>query len=368
MKFIDEAFVVCTQTTCIPGKEPVTERLQDKEVYEGSPSPARPDMLIEEQPPPAAVADSIPNTFLQQQAAPQSNGSVVTKPPVMYSTPKFSGAAAVLEEELIISPNAYTPLMMTRQKRRKLSGSLITGSENSISASIFVANTPDTSPTQHLEGNDDVPAAISHRSNKGVEETPEASSSFTGEDSRSCVSSCEEGTVSAASQCVGRETRHSALSACADQAGLGGLSDDDETAVGRLPKVTRRRSVCRRVAVVESSEDECIDDEDKENIDPSFSGSGLAQAASGSDIDDSYSAIDNTYLTSSDRDSSDDGAVGNVVRGWQDNNAEPDDDVSEDGDNEKENIPVMEARVEICDESADGGEFNYLQVNYAFTC
>ncbi|XP_076472962.1 DNA excision repair protein ERCC-6-like [Babylonia areolata] len=170
----------------------------------------------------------------------------------------------VVEEELIISPTSYTPLMMMRQKRRKMMDSPVEDLSKAFSASVFVAESPELT-VKGRNGSGEVDLSTTEENDS----LPSVITSFLADDDLVAIQESFSEDGSKASSPVAQT-----FPCSKDNTGSGVMEDSDmseDSEPVEVVKTKRRRSVCRRVAVIESSEDELEDDENKENLDPSFS-------------------------------------------------------------------------------------------------
>ena len=180
----------------------------------------------------------------------------------MCSTPQ-ARSQRVIEEELIISPKAYTPLMMTRQKRRRLTDSPLNNLEKALSDALLVTDSPDlvpASPTTstHLSSSDE-------KQSEEMDKTQKEIASFLAEDDPVVIEeSFVEGPLDSL---AGADHEASSV----EGSGLNHSEKSGSSEEMVVVQTKRRRSVCRRVAVIESSEDEMEDEENKENLHPSLS-------------------------------------------------------------------------------------------------
>ena len=139
--------------------------------------------------------------------------------------------------------------------------------EKALAASVLVEESPETTRASATSSSGDAPLSVAEQ--KGDEDSQASNeiASFLAEDD--LVEIQESFIEEDAETCslINREAGDEGDGSASDAAEPSGASEDAEPI--RMMK-NKRRSVCRRVAVIESSEDEEEDEENKENIHPSF--------------------------------------------------------------------------------------------------
>lgn len=254
----------------------------------------------------------------------------------------------IVEEELIISPTAYTPLMETRKKRQRslhegsspaaaLSRTLAFSSQEDAITDAKEAPLVLESPESKISscsGNSSRGSSCHKSEGEGADSQDELHS-FLDKEDRSCI---EESFVTEeeADKNPGIHSNAQLLSTVTGTP----IHPDGDLSPDVGVRSHRRRSVCRRIARIESSEEEEEEEENKENIHPAYS--SLVQKL-GNDRND---------------DSNDDGDDGDNSK---DNEEEGDDLLEEDSESEGEEgvaeteaeevKEVIEGSVEVFDES-----------------
>ena len=210
---------------------------------------------------------SVPQSPTSVPQSPKASELQDCKPPPPSCTTPRGKVEGLVEEELIISPNSYTPLLATRQKRRRMVDSPVMALEKALAASVLVEESPETTRASATPSSGDAPLSVAEQ--KGDEDSQASNeiASFLAEDD--LVEIQESFIEEDAETCslINREAGDKGDGSASDAAERSGASEDAEPI--RMMK-NKRRSVCRRVAVIESSEDEEEDEENKENIHPSF--------------------------------------------------------------------------------------------------
>ena len=231
-----------------------------------------------QRPPSPKAAPQSPTSVPQSpKAAPQSLTSVPQspkaselqdcKPPPPPCTTPRGKVEGLVEEELIISPNSYTPLLATRQKRRRMVDSPVVALEKALAASVLVEESPETTRASATPSSGDAPLSVAERNGDDDSQASNEIASFLAEDD--LVEIQESFIEEEAETCslINREAGDKGDGSASDASEPSRASEDASPI--RMMK-NKRRSVCRRVAVIESSEDEEEDEENKENIHPSF--------------------------------------------------------------------------------------------------
>ena len=212
--------------------------------------------------------EEMPQSPTPMPQTPKASEPQERKPPLLpCATPKGKPECLV-EEELIISPDSYTPLLMTRQKRRRVTDSPVVDLEKALAASVLVEESPESTPATVALSSGDSPLSVAERNGEKDSEASNEIASFLAEDDLVEIqeSFIEEDAETPSS--INQDSGDIGDNFTSDVAEPSSASEDASPV--KMMK-NKRRSVCRRVAVIESSEDEVEDEENKENLHPSFS-------------------------------------------------------------------------------------------------
>ena len=305
-------------------------------------------------PSPKAVPQSPTSVPQSPKSAPQSPTSVPQspkasklqdcKPPPPSCTTPRGKVEGLVEEELIISPNSYTPLLATRQKRRRMVDSPVMALEKALAASVLVEESPETTRASATPSSGDAPLSVAER--KGDEDSQASNeiASFLAEDD--LVEIQESFIEEDAETCslINREAGDKGDGSSSDAAEPSGASEDAEPI--RMMK-NKRRSVCRRVAVIESSEDEEEDEENKENIHPSFCNSSYRSRQTEEEEEEEEERADREQEAEEDEEYDDDAVDGTDETDEMDGA----DEVGEEEDDPAEAREEADGSVVVYDES-----------------